>query len=353
MDTAEDLPNSNQAERGGIILTSKGQSIRAFNRRAIPAEAKEGRWTAGEGHPVRRIDWQAPEGIAARGSLLFLPGRGDFYEKYLETLDHWNRQGWHVTALDWRGQGDSGRFCTNRDVGHVQDFTVWVDDLATFWAEWTGATPGPHVVVAHSMGGHLALRALGEGRIDPQAVVLSAPMLGFAVPGPQWLQQWLPQWLLNGVARIMTLIGDPTRLAWRGSERPGGATGKRQRLLTHDLERYADDIAWRVARPKLALGGASWGWIERAFASFAVLERPGFLEAVETPVLLMGTRTDGLVSCAAIERAARRLPRGELMLYGSEAAHELFREADAVRNSVLQTTDHFLDSVAPRGATRP
>jgi lysophospholipase len=38
------------------------------------------------------------------------------------------------------------------------------------------------------MGGHLVLRAVAEGAANPDAVVLSAPMLGFITPIPQFVQ---------------------------------------------------------------------------------------------------------------------------------------------------------------------
>lgn len=300
----------------------------------------ESRWIAPDGWPIRRIDWPgAGEPAGARGAILFLPGRGDAYEKYLETLEHWHWQGWHVTALDWRGQAGSGRLAADPGVGHVSDFSVWVDDLAAFWNTWKAEHRGPRVIVAHSMGGHLALRALAEKRVDPVAMVLSAPMLGFTAPGP------LP--LLHGLARLMCRTGDPERRAWKISEKPGAGLKGRENLLTHDPQRYADEAAWRVQRPELELGPGSWRWVERAYASFAALARPGVLEAVQTPVLLLATRVDGLVSWRAIERAARRLPRAQLVLYGKEAAHELLREADEVRSKVIRTTDDFLDRLAP------
>ena len=37
-------------------------------------------------------------------------------------------------------------------TGHVEDFQVWLDDLAAFWRDWQANTPGPHVLAAHSMG---------------------------------------------------------------------------------------------------------------------------------------------------------------------------------------------------------
>ena len=85
----------------------------AFNRRVIPAGAIESSWIAGDGHPIRRIDWTPAK---VRGSILFLSGRGDFYEKYLEAMAHWHDRNWAVTAFDWRGQGGSGRLGLDPNV---------------------------------------------------------------------------------------------------------------------------------------------------------------------------------------------------------------------------------------------
>lgn len=310
----------------------------AFDRRAIPAVACEGRWIARDGFAIRRIDWP---GDGSRGSLLFFPGRGDSYEKYLETLDYWHSHGWKVTAADWRGQAGSGRLGSDPFTGHVDDFGTWIADLAAFWADWQRETPGPHVLVGHSMGGHLALRGLAEGRVDPAALVLSAPMLGF-------LSKGIPAGVMHAAARIIAALGDRRRSAWKWSEKPGAPPDDRITLLTHDAERYADEIWWRDHRPELQMGPASWGWVERAYASMRALFRPGILEAVRTPVFISATTADGLVDFGAIDRAARRLPRCELLRFGSEARHELLREADGVRDRTLRAIDAFLAVAAPR-----
>jgi len=310
----------------------------AIDRRAIPAAARESVWHAADGHPIRRIDW--PGGSPARGSILFLPGRGDFYEKYLETLEEWHRAGWRVTAADWRGQAGSGRLGGDDVTGHVADFTVWIDDLAQLWAQWAAETPRPHVIAAHSMGGHLVLRALVAKRIAPDAVVLSAPMTG--VNGPP-----LPLGFLHGVARAMCRIGDPARPAWKWSEKPGELPAARASLLTHDPDRYADEQWWREHRPEVAMGPGSWRWVERAYASWIMLEAPGALESIAVPVLVISTSADRLVSHPANCAAARRLPQGELLALGPEAAHEVLREVDAVRGPIMARIAEFLDKVAP------
>lgn len=309
-----------------------------FDRRTIPPTACETRWALPDGHSLRRIDWSG--GPAPRGSLLFMAGRGDFYEKYLETLSYWAGQGWRVTAADWRGQGMSGRLGADAVTGHVADFSVWVNDLAALWAAWSAENPGPHVLIAHSMGGQIGLRAVAEGRIDPDAVVLSAPLLDVA--GPR-----LPRCLLHGAARLMAALGDARRPAWKWSEKPGQVPADRVSLLTGDPERYADELWWREHRPELVMGPASWGWVERAFASMRGLARPGVLERIATPVLIVGTESDRLVGFGGILRAAARLPQGELLRLGPEAHHEVLREDDAVRDRVLAAIDEFLDRRVP------
>jgi lysophospholipase len=312
---------------------------KVFDRRSIPREAVETRWTAPDGHPIRRIDWLIPNG-ACRGSLLFMAGRGDAYEKYLETLDYWHRRGWRVTAMDWRGQAGSGRFGADDVTGHIDDFAIWVADLAAFWEDWEKSTPGPHVLAGHSMGGHLVLRAIAEGKVDPVAVVLSAPMLGF-------LNSGVPAGLMQIVAKLMRRIGDPRRTAWKWSEKPGQLPANRASLLTHDADRYGDEVWWRERRPELAMGPGSWGWVERAYASMRGLTRSGVLEKITLPIMIVATSSDRLVDNTAIERAARRMPRAQLMVFGQEARHEILREEDVVRDRAIAAIDDFLDRTAP------
>ncbi|MEW9854145.1 alpha/beta fold hydrolase [Novosphingobium sp. M1R2S20] len=307
--------------------------------RTIPAHAREELWRAPDGQLIRRIDWAQPD--VARGALLFAPGRGDCYEKYLEALSEWHAEGWHVTSIDWRGQGMSGRLGADDVTGHIDDFENWIADLAAFWAAWRESVTGPCILVGHSMGGHNALRAVAEGRIRPDALVLVAPMLGLN-PG------WVPSWILHGAARLVAKLGDRRRPAWKARELPLSLASARMKLLTHDEARYADETWWYEQRPGLLMGPPSWGWVVAAIASIRRLERRGVLEALSTPVLILGATADSLVSWAAIRRAAARLPRAELLAFGPEARHEILREATEVRDRALQAIRDFLERVVPR-----
>lgn len=308
-------------------------------RRAWPADATLSRWTAPDGWSLRRLDWPGANREArARGRLLFLGGRGDFIEKYLEAYGHFHARGWSVTAVDWRGQGGSGRLGADAHVGHAGDFAPLVADLAALWRDWSADDMGPRVVVGHSMGGYLTLRALVEAAIDPDAAVLVAPMLGLKAP--------LGARIGMAISRWMAGRGDPGRAAWKEGERPG--TGSRQRLLTHDADRYADESWWHGAEPGLRLGPPSWGWLAEAFAGTRALEADPRLDRLTTPTLLLVADADRLVDPRAARRVARRLPGAQLLTFGRESAHEILREADPVRDRALAAIDAFLNANAPR-----
>lgn len=314
----------------------------AFDRQAIPAGAEERFWLAADGWPIRVIDWPAPAIQPARGAILFLPGRGDCYEKYLETLEHWRCQGWQVSAADWRGQAGSGRLGADAVTGHIGDFAQWVQDLGALWANWSQGRSGPLVLAGHSMGGHLVLRAVADGALNPApaGLVLSTPMLGV-------FPQWLPLRLQLLLASAMAMLGDARRPAWKWSEKPGQLPKGRVNLLTHDPDRYADEQFWRDMRPELVMGPGSWGWVAAAAKSMRHLARPDVLAKVRLPVFLLSASGDKLVSPRASRRAAAHLPQVDFVEMEPEARHEILREADAWRNPALAAIDAFLDRLDP------
>ncbi len=301
-----------------------------MNRREIPSEATESKATLDDGWELRNISW--PQRNKAlddfRGSLLFLPGRGDHYEKYLETLAELYESGLNVTAFDWRGQGGSGRMLEDPSIGHIKDFAIWIDDLSEIYKNWSENNPGPHFLMSHSMGGHLVMRALAEKAINPDGVILSAPMLGL-------VSDLIPFFIRYNVVKLMTKIGLAEKNAWKVSEKPFSLESARAKILTHDRERYEDEMFWWQHRPDVKLGPASWRWVEQAMKSTRALEKPNAIEHVETQILILATTADQLVDTNRIIKDAKRLPNCELILYGKEAAHELLRECNEVRDDCM------------------
>ena len=82
-----------------------------------------------------------------------------------------------VWCLDWRGQGGSERDVDLPTRPLARDYDHDAADLSAFVKAMIPASPLPRLLVAHSMGGAIALLSL---RADPSladAAVLSAPML--------------------------------------------------------------------------------------------------------------------------------------------------------------------------------
>ncbi|MDQ2878445.1 MAG: alpha/beta hydrolase [Pseudomonadota bacterium] len=301
-----------------------------FDRRAIPAGANISIWTGPGGWRFRRFDWPAG---TPRGSILFQGGRGDIFEKYLESFAHWRAQGWSITSLDWRGQGGSGRLIADPHVGYIDDFATYIADFRAFWAQWAVTAPAPRVLMGHSMGGHLVLRALLEGAADPVAAVLVAPMLGLHSPVGARAGE--------GLARLMGTVGSDKRAAWKNNERPA-TNATRQALLTHDHARYADEIFWHEARPEIVLGPPSWRWLIEAFRSTRLQRADPKLGELDLPILMLVADADKLVDPAAAHFVAAHLPDCTVEAFGAESAHEILREADAVRDRALAAIDTLL-----------
>jgi lysophospholipase len=302
---------------------------KTIDRRALPADATVGTWQAPDGWTYRRLDW--PAAGAQRGSLLFAGGRGDFIEKYLEIQHHWHERGWNVVAFDWRSQGGS-----RGDIvgGHLDSFDLLVDDLAALIDDWREVSPGPHVVVAHSMGGHVLARTLAERKPTIDAAVLIAPMMMVnSAPLPPWAAWW--------TANLVSLTPWARTPIWESPSQPPPAQSRRQTYLTSSRERFDDELWWWSREPGYNLGGPSWAWLTAAFRSCAALT-PERLSGIAIPTLLLGTERDRLVSPAAIRRAAGLIPDAELLMF-EDAGHEILREADPIRLRALAAIDSFLD----------
>ena len=297
------------------------------------------RWIARDGWDNRRWTWPAPDDRPVRGSMVFQTGRGDIFEKYLESLAEWHEAGWNLTGFDWRGQSGSGRFLSDPTVGHVASFDPWVADLDEFVTQWKMETAGPHVLTSHSMGGHIAMRYLVDHGPSLDGAIFSAPMLKI-------VSKPMPDRLAQFVARQFARFGFAEQHAWQENERPSLPGSSRQKLLTHDFDRYSDEIWWIAQKPELKIGPPSWRWLVSAYASTAAMFAPRTFEAVTTPILIVAAKNDKLVDANAIHEAARRLPDAELYMHES-AAHEVLRERDDIRTEIMASIAAFLEKRVP------
>jgi lysophospholipase len=146
-------------------------------------------------------------------------------------------------------------------------------------------------------------------------------------------------------ARFLGGLGDTARPAWKGNEKPY-TTETRASLLTHDPDRYADEIWWQTEHPEILTGPPSWRWVIEGFRSMRELAADPRIEAMRVPTLMLVAAKDGLIDGKAALELAPRLPDVRLVTFGKESAHEILRETDAVRDRALGEIDAFLDARA-------
>ena len=299
--------------------------------RIHPDGAVFSEWTAPDGMKLRRMHWPVKARAKRRGSLFFINGRSDFIEKYLEVYADFRTSGWDVTTFDWRGQGGS------RGPGEERldaSFDPFVEDLAALLADWRQATPGPHVAMGHSMGGHLLLRTIIDRKPALDAAILTAPMLNVnSAP--------IPLGLAPDIADTMYWLGLGKLPMWKVPPAMRAPGGQRNRNLTHSRERYEDELFWWDVRPEFNTGAPSFGWMRAAFRSRDATFTPAKLGQVALPILIIGAEKDRLVSAAAIREAAALLPHAELEMM-PDAAHEILRDSDEIRARAYARIDAFL-----------
>lgn len=289
-------------------------------RRTLPPGGTIPTWPAPDGWRLRVAIW--PQGT--RGTLLFVNGRGDFIEKYAEPLHHWRARGWALVACDWRGQGGSGRWQPGPDA-----FATYTADLRSIVAQATHTLPHPLVAVGHSMGGHILLRAISAGTPAIARAVLIAPMLALRA-----------QPLLAPLVRTALRLGLAARPAPGQGPRDATAEARRAAILTSDLARQSDEGWWLARHPALASPGATWGWLDAALRSIAMLPhapRPA------TPIAAILAAHDRVVDTAKGAALIARMLGPPAILATLPGEHELLREIDSLRAAVHAHTDLFLE----------
>lgn len=291
--------------------------------------------TTPDGARLRIGHWPPADGAnhGANRRIVLCHGRTEFLEKYAETIDALTARGFEVWSMDWRGQGASGRALKNPHKGHIDRFETYLDDLSWFFDDGVGPTSGETVLMAHSMGGHITLRAVLEERIRPDRLILSAPMIDLPVRG-------IARFAISGLSRAIAgtgfgdryLIGqgdyDPARVTFDGNP------------LTSDRRRFDAIHAAIAANPAVAMGGPTFGWLNAAFESIDALSRLAQGSPRTCPVLMCTAMADTVVSVTAQTEMTARLPDCDQVRIDG-ARHEALFETDAIRQQFWQAFDRF------------
>lgn len=284
---------------------------------------------------IRYGIWPCGTG-AARGTALILNGRTEFMEKYDETVTDLNRRGFDVYSFDWRGQGLSTRLLSDRRKGYISTYDDYLKDLELFIGQIVKPKTRSHLIVlAHSMGAHIALRFMHDHpEVFDQAVLVS-PMIDI-----------LPSPIVRSIARFVArrkIKGGLERayVFGSGGYNPRDMSFKGNRL-TSDPVRFMDQKKEIEKNPDLASGGLTYGWLAATFESIDILKKPGYAGRIKIPVLIVSAGSDKVISVKDQKNICSGMENYQYIVIPN-ARHEILKETDSIRSNFWDAFDRFTE----------
>lgn len=283
-----------------------------------------------DGVRIRAAVW--PGGT--KGTVLLLPGRTEYVEKYGRAAADLRARGWTTVTLDWRGQGLADRALPDPMTGHVGRFDEYQRDLDAVLA-WTEALglKGPRMMVAHSMGGCIGLRALYRN-LGFRAAAFSAPMWGISMA--TWMRP---------LAQVVTAMAAPFGQAYRYAPGTGAKTYVAEapfagNVLTTDRGMWDYMRAQVTAHPEMSLGGPSLAWLRAALTECAELMR---MPAPDLAAVVALGSQERVVDVPPIHLRMAGWARGQLDIYPG-VEHEVLMESASVRRRFFDRACALFDA---------
>ncbi|MBX2806887.1 MAG: alpha/beta hydrolase [Hyphomicrobiales bacterium] len=303
-------------------------------RNPVPSGAVPGSFVARDGTVIRYALW--PRTADKRlGTVCLFGGRGEFIEKYFETISDLRRRGFAVAMMDWRGQGGSERPLKNLKKGHVEDFHEFDHDLGQFMTEIVlPDCPAPFYGMAHSMGGHILLRSARTKVCWFDRIIMSAPMIDI-------YRELSVKPLQRLFIETLVLLGLGDFYIPGGRDTPSEYIPFEKNEVTSDQLRYDRINDVLRAAPQLGLGSPTLGWVQAAARSIAMLNSFGFASSVRIPVLIVAGGNETVVSMRAMESFAAQIKNCKLIVIAG-AKHELLQERDTLRDQFWAAFDAYV-----------
>lgn len=290
-------------------LAEADQSHREFCTEVTQMKFIEETVTATDG---LRLYLRRREVTNARGEVLIAHGFGEHSGRYEALTEHLTSHNYSVTAYDHRGHGLSDGL-----PGHVESFDEYDHDLVKMVASIRERRqPKRLFLIAHSMGGLIALRYLARKQGSVDGAVISAPLIAVAVPVPAHKLM---------IARVGARLAPRMRLD--NEINPS--------VLSRDPE-----VGRAYAADPLVNRKVSTKWF--AEATRAMEEVGRWAPDIKAPILVMHGTEDRLASVDATRRLFETIGSSdkELVIYPG-FYHELFNEPE--KEEVFQRVSEWIE----------
>jgi lysophospholipase len=270
---------------------------------------------------------------AKQGTVVILGGRADFLERYFETMSDLIAQGYAVAGFDWRGQGGSSRLLKDPVRGYLKKITDYDDDLlAVMTRVVLPDCPPPYYLLAHSTGGHVALRILQKRNWFTKAI-LTAPLID--VHYGKW-----PRRLAHGISYVMRGLGLGSLYIFGHKRGPMRREEFLINPLTSDRKRWNRDTGTLESTPQLGVGGPTFSWMAALFKSIRQFKRMDIDDRFCCPIMIVAAGLDRVVDNRATHEFVARVP-GIVHITMPAANHEILMESDDIRQEFFAAMNSF------------
>lgn len=282
-----------------------------------------------DGIRVRTSFWAANDPV---GTVFVFPGRADYIEKYGGLANFCLSNNLNVIAIDWRGQGLSERLLDDKNIGHIEDFKNYQNDVEVIINEAKDAgLVKPWIIFAHSMGGLIGLRTLHDNPVFKK-VVFTSPMWGIQ----------MPPILKSGASIIMSLISLIGKM-----ETYAPTTSPETRILNEEYEfnKLTSDIRnfkllrqQLIQHPDLQIGGPSSAWVSAALdeIEFQIGKEPPI-----TPALCFLGEKEEIIDNLAVREFCKNWDSCDLISI-PDAKHDLLMEKKMILHSLFEKLEKFI-----------
>ena len=248
-----------------------------------------------DGAGIRFVRRYEPEHAADDRTLVIVHGVGEHSGRYEHFVTRAVERGWTVIAGDLQGHGQSEGVPT-----HLDDFGQYLADLDAIWNHFV-LPPERTALYGHSMGGLVSARFAETRPERIAALILSSPLLGFAIQVPA---------LKRTFGRICLRVAPQFRF-------------KSQIPETH-ITRNPDALQQRATDP-LANRTVTAGWYFRVLDALCDVWQDA--DRVHAPLLILQGDGDRIVSTEApLDWFTRAGSRDKSLRLLSEHLHELLNE---------------------------
>ncbi len=267
------------------------------------------------------------------GTILILPGRTGYIERYGRIVKEFRKRGFASVAIDWRGHGLSDRLTENQQVCHVDRFEHYQSDLAAMMEEARKRNmPKPWYLVGNSLGATIGLRAISNG-LNINACAFVSPMWGINMSKSLRLLAWSLTWAYVKIGKGHVFTPSFDEKNYVVNTQFGNNT------LTSDKGFYKYWSNQLQKHPELQLGGPSTGWLYEGLKECKDLSQ---LSSPDIPCIAFYGSADNDIDTKSIINRMNSWQRGKIQrIEGGK--HDLLSEVNHIQYNVISNICTFLN----------